>query len=140
MKIQVGSLFSIYFDQNDQNDFIGLIKNSVIWKNIEYNIGGAFNAANGQFTCPHDGIYSFHVTSPTYHKHSGNIEIYVNGSQKIRHLNANSDADEFHQNNVQGNFKLNQGDTVHIYMHGYFNYAGSQDYRTYFQGHLIDLL
>ena len=127
----------IYFGQND---FIGFIKNSVIWKNIEYNIGDAFNAANGKFTCPHDGIYSFHVTSPTFYAYDGNIEIYVNGSQKIYHLNRNKDGDEYHHNNVQGNFKLNQGDTVHIYMHGRFHNAGSECYRTYFQGHLIDLL
>ena len=115
-------------------------KNSVIWKNVEYNFGNAFNASNGKFTCPYDGIYSFYVTSPTYYQHSGEIEIHVNGSRKVYHLNRNQDSNEFHHNSVQGSFKLNQGDTVHIIMYGYFHYAGSECYRTYYEGHLIDLL
>merc|ERR1719270_1667598 len=53
--------------KNFPNDYqTQYTENQVIWKNIEYNIGSAFNASNGKFTCPHDGIYSFYANSPVY--------------------------------------------------------------------------
>jgi len=117
------------------------IENPVIWKNIEYNIGSAFNASNGKFTCPHDGIYSFYATSLIYGQIHGDIKIYVNGSQKIYHAHNNhGGSTEYNHNSPYGVLKLTKGDTVHIYMRGTFFHASSQCYRTYFQGHLIDLL
>ena len=115
---------------------------SAIWKNIEYNIGSAFDASNGKFTCPYDGIYSFYATSAIYNQHDGHIDIYVNGSLKIHHYLYNHGAGRYEYKHVspQGVFKLRKGDTVHIHMHGTYYYASSEWIRTYFQGHLIDLL
>jgi len=109
----------------------------VIWKNIEYNIGSAFNASNGKFTCPHDGIYSFYATSTS--RNHGNVYIYVNGSLKSAHFLIIHDWG-FGVANPTGVFKLTKGDTVHIQMHGGFNNANEDCVTTYFQGHLIDLL
>jgi len=43
----------------------------VLWRNIEYNIGSAYDASNGKFTCPYDGIYSFYATSPINGQNTG---------------------------------------------------------------------
>jgi len=119
-------------------------ENPVIWKNVEYNIGSAYDASNGKFTCPHDGVYSFYATSPIIgSKRSGNISIYVNGSEKVNHHAHNGYSDIWVSNgnlSPQGVFKLSKGDTVHINMNGRFFYASSKCIRTYFQGHLIDPL
>ena len=53
---------------------------------------------------------------------------------------AETDKSSFDQSSPNGVFKLRKGDTVNIKMDGCFYYANSQCYRTYFQGHLIDLL
>ena len=113
-----------------------------IWKNIEYNIGNAFDESAGKFTCPHDGIYSFYATSPIKGQVNGWIYIHVNGSEKVGHYLRNHGAgkDEFKHVSPTGVFKLSKGDTVQIYMKGTFYYASSHCSRTYFQGHLIDLL
>jgi len=118
----------------------------VIWQNIEYNIGSAYDASNGKFTCPYDGIYSFYATSPIYGEEYGNIDIMVNQSVKSKHFLRNygkyGESGYGEENHVspQGLFKLKKGDTVHISMSGYFYYGSSDCTRTYFQGHLIDLL
>ena len=117
----------------------------VIWKNTEYNIGSAYDESTGEFICPHDGIYSFYATSPIYGTkdlHYGNISIYVNGSQKIRHFLRNSNAGDyvFDHSSPHGVIQLRKGDTVHIDMSGPFYHAGTKCERTYFQGHLIYLL
>jgi hypothetical protein len=119
------------------------VQKPVIWKNIEYNIGSAFNASNGRFTCPHDGIYSFYATSPVFQSDHGTIYIYINGSRKMQNWSNN---DAFGHASPYGVVKLSKGDTVHINMVGEFDYAACSGYRcdchdgTYFQGHLIDLL
>ena len=112
----------------------------VIWENIEYNIGNAFDKSTGTFTCPQDGIYSFYATSPIWGQTYGRIYIYVNGSEKVHHYLCNHGEYEFKHTSPNGVFKLRKGDTVHIDMLGTFHYASSQCSRTYFQGHLIDLL
>ena len=114
----------------------------VIWKNIEYNIGNAFDESTGKFTCPHDGIYSFYATSPINGQDKGRIYIYVNGSQKVYHYLYNHGAgeDEFKHVSPTGVFKLSKGDTVDIRMSGTFHFASSECSRTYFQGYLIDIL
>ena len=111
----------------------------MIWKNLEYNIGYAFDISTGVFTCPHDGIYSFYATSLVYGQKTGGINIYVNGSDNrvFHHL---SIMGGYSQNSPSGVFKLNQGDTVHIRMSGTFFFPNSDCRRIYFQGHLIDLL
>merc|ERR1712176_1427644 len=70
-------------------------ENPVIWRNIEYNIGSAYDASNGKFTCPHDGIYSFYATSPIKGQHWGDISIYVNGSRMVYHYLNNHGAGEY---------------------------------------------
>ena len=110
----------------------------VIWKNIEYNIGNAFDESTGKFTCPHDGIYSFYATSPVYNN-DAHIYIYVNGSSKVYHYIYEPSSNYAHSS-PHGVFKLKKGDSVHINMSGAFSRAGSECDRTYFQGHLIDLL
>ena len=114
----------------------------VIWKNIEYNIGNAFDESTGTFNCPHDGIYSFYATSSIYDNYEGWVQIYVNGSRKVDHLlrNHGADDDEYKHVSPNGVFKLSKGDTVDIKMSGTFYRASSECERTYFQGHLIDLL
>jgi uncharacterized coiled-coil protein SlyX len=117
-------------------------ENPVIWKYSEYNIGSAFDASNGKFTCPHNGIYSFYATSPIVGRY-GKIYIYVNGRQKIDsghnsgHIDANTAIEHASSQSV---LQLTKGDTVHIHMKGYFNLANTYCHSTYFQGHLIDLL
>ena len=109
----------------------------VIWRNLEYNIGNSFDATKGTFTCPHDGIYSFYATSGVNTNKYGSIFIYVNGSMKVEfHISTSN----FAHSSPNGVFKLKKGDTVHIKMHGTFHYANKQCFRTYFQGHLVDLL
>jgi len=116
----------------------------VIWTNIEYNIGSAYDASNGKFTCPYDGIYSFYATSSINGEKYGIIDIMVNQSVKSKHYlhNYGKSGEYGEENHVspQGLFKLKKGDTVHISMSGYFYYGSSDCTRTYFQGHLIDLL
>jgi hypothetical protein len=121
----------------------------VIWKSVEYNIGSAYDASNGQFTCPYDGIYSFYATSATYrdmyqaYRYSSSILIVVNGSKKVHH-HVVANLDDFLHSTPHGVFKLQKGDTVHIEMVGNpaesFWKPDSDNTRTYFQGHLIDLL
>ena len=114
----------------------------VIWKNIEYNIGNAFDESTGTFTCPHDGIYSFYATSSIYGQHDSSMKIYVNGSERVHHFLRNHGAgeQEFKHVSPNGVFKLSKGDTVHIYMGGTYYKASSECAGTYFQGHLINLL
>ena len=108
----------------------------VIWKNIEYNIGNAFDGAKGTFTSPHDGIYSFYATALVSSGKHSEVFIRVNGSRKVHHLVSPGYANA----SPNGVFKLKKGDTVNIEMVSYFHYANSECLRTYFQGHLIDLL
>jgi len=132
----------------------------VIWQNIEYNIGSAYDASNGKFTCPYDGIYSFYVTSSIKGQNGGGIHIDVNGSTKVFHFLQNHvagidewldsdflpryskkiESNQYKHVSPQGVFKLQKGDTVHIHMDGFFAYANYECARTFFQGHLIDLL
>ena len=105
---------------------------------MEYNIGNAFDENTGKFTCPHDGIYSFYATSPVYNS-DAHIYIYVNGSNKVYHF-INVASSRYDHSSPHGVFKLNKGDSVHINMSGAFSRAGSECDRTYFQGHLVDLL
>merc|ERR1711990_44959 len=123
------------------------IEDKVIWKNIEFNIGSAFDSSTGTFICPHDGIYSFYATSPILDL--GTIRIYVEEfmsnqwSEKVRHhTSSNYDAYGRSKRHISpyGEFKLRRGDTVHIQMKGNFYYASSDCKETYFQGHLMDLL
>ena len=102
---------------------------------MEYNIGNAFNRNTGKFTCSHDGIYSFYATAHVGGRGSGDIQIYVNGSSKVLHYSEGTD-----NRSPYCVLKLKKGDTVHISMHGKFYRANSECTRTYFQGHLIDLL
>ena len=81
------------------------------------------------------------MTSYKFKTSEDNLTVWgpVNGSGKVYsyvRLGSNETAD-ISPNSV---FKLKQGDTVHIYMSGTFYYANSSCTRTYFQGHLIDLL
>ena len=125
-----------------QNSHINGKYRLVIWKNTEYNIGSAYDARSGIFTCPYNGIYSFYVTSPVYKQHDTNIRIYVNGSSKVYHYlhNHGGGVYEFKHSSPYAVLKLSKGDIVHIYMTGLFHYANTQCTRTYFQGHLVDLL
>ena len=112
---------------------------------MEFNIGSAFDETSGKFTAPNDGIYSFYATSPIQQYTSrinNQIYIYVNGSSKVYHLLQTSGAGkyQFQHNSPSAVFKLAKGDTVHIHMSGTFYYASTTCDRTYFQGHLIDLL
>jgi hypothetical protein len=117
----------------------------VVWRNVEYNIGSAYDASNGQFTCPYDGIYSFYATAPTYRdmyediRYETYVEIVVNGSTKVSH-NVVANLDDFLHSTPYGVFKLQKGDTVHIEMYGPFYDTWSDNRKAYFQGHLIDLL
>lgn len=105
---------------------------------MEYNIGNAFDISTGIFTCPFNGIYSFYATSLVYGKKDGGIYIHVNGSEKVfHHLSITGG---WSHNSPSGVFKLNQGDTVHIRMFGTYYYAKTESRRTFFEGHLIDLL
>jgi len=110
----------------------------VIWKNTEYNIGNAFNPSTGTFTCPNDGIYSFYATSPV-EQYSGRISMYINGSEEVRHYLQNN-ADEYKHTSPHAVFKLKRGDTVQISMTGHFTNPNTWCWRTYIQGHLIDLV
>ena len=74
-------------------------------------------------------------------QHWGDIFIYVNKSFKTHHLVSNKGVgNEYKDVSSNGVFKLSKGDTVYIYMRGFFYKANSDCLRTYFQGHLIDLL
>jgi len=115
-------------------------ENPVIWKNVEYNIGSAYDASSGKFTCPYDGIYSFYATSPVMHDYGINVEIHVNGSLKVARTHINNGYVAFGSASPQGVFKLQKGDTVHIKMYGTFYQASHRCEYTYFQGHLINLL
>ena len=134
--------FKGFYRESSQVHIIKIKLFLVIWKNIEYNIGNAFDESTGTFNCPHDGIYSFYATSSIYDNYEGWVQIYVNGSRKVNHLLRNHGAGEweFKQVSPNGVFKLSKGDTVHIYMGGIFYLASSECTRKYFQGHLIDLL
>lgn len=134
----------------------------VIWKNIEYNIGSAFNASNGRFTCPHDGIYFFYATAMVNGQNSGEIIINVNERNKAVHSVSGLGYTEYNidpwasilgsrierlngskkggaiQLSAQIVVMLRKGDTVVTRMTGTFMW--NCDERTYFQGHLLDLL
>ena len=60
------------------------------------------------------------------------IYFYMNGSQKSR---AYRDG-EYDTVTLSSQFKLNKGDTVWVYMNGYFSIPTYRD-RTFFEGHLI---
>ena len=114
----------------------------MIFKSIDYNIGNAFDASTGIFTCPHNGLYYFYATAPTRGEHYGNVRIYVNRSTKVHHHVSNHgvQASELNHVSPSGVFKLKKGNTVHIGMEGHFYYASSHCARTYFEGHFVDLL
>ena len=84
--------FKGFYRESSQVHIIKIKLFLVIWKNIEYNIGYAFDQSTGKFTCPHDGIYSFYATSSIMGQTSGLIEIYVNGSSKVDHFLQNHGA------------------------------------------------
>ena len=75
-----------------------------------------------------------------FQQKSGNIYMYVNGSSKVEHQYYDKGGSVYDHGSPNGVFKLKQGDTVHIYMSGAFYFPSSQCKKTYFQGHLIDLL
>ena len=114
----------------------------VIWKTVDYNIGSAFNASTGTFTCPYDGVYSFYATSGIFGQHDGSINININGKQKVHIYLRNHGGYKYEYKQISPNaiFKLEKGDTVQLQMWGYFHHASTHWYRTYFQGYLIDLL
>ena len=108
----------------------------VIWKNIEYNVGNAFDESKGIFTCPYDGIYYFYSTALVSHSKDAHSYIYVNGANRAdHHVNPG-----YAHSNPNGLLKLKKGDKVHIRMIGYFYFASSECARTYIQGYLVDLL
>ena len=75
-------------------------------------------------------------------QHNSYMFIKVNGSDKVFHYlnNHSGGAYEYKHSSPSAALKLSKGDTVHIYMSGYFYYASTDCERTYFQGHLVDLL
>ena len=109
---------------------------SVIWKNIDYNIGNAYDASTGTFTCPFDGLYSFYATSLVVHGKNASVHINVNDAYTIYHHVSPG----FAHASPYSVLKLKTGDRVHIKMIGYFYQASSKCARTYFQGRLIELL
>ena len=112
----------------------------VIWKNVEYNIGNAFNAETGVFTSPYDGIYSFHATSSMIGQVEGHISIRADGSTNVQNYFRNNGDHEYKHINPHGQFRLKKGARVYVGMAGTFYRPSSICHRTYFQGHLIDLL
>ena len=112
----------------------------VIWKNVAYNIGNAFDQTTGRFICPHDGIYSFYLTSSMLGQYEGHIFMQVNQSIQVQHYFRNYGEHEYKHISPNGEFKLKKGDSVSVGMTGTFYRAGSMCYRTYFHGHLVDFL
>ena len=85
----------------------------VIWQNIEYNIGNAYDSSSGKFTSPFDGIYFFNVLANKYGAKHAYIYISVNGSNKIITYTSDEKSHDFVS--YSGQLKLNKGDSVWIY-------------------------
>ena len=122
------------FEQNSYSNFYD-IKLSVIWKNIDYNIGDGYDSINGKFTAPVDGIYFFHSHGWAYGTNEAYIRFLVNGSNKVI-AHRNQDTGEYDTVTLTAQFKLNKGDTVNAYFGGKF-YSPIRSDHAYFEGNLI---
>ena len=70
----------------------------------------------------------------------GHISIQVNGSTKIQHYFRNNGDREYKHISPSALFKLKKDDSVQVAMTGTFYKAASICSRTYFHGHLVNLL
>ena len=70
------------FEQKSYSNFYD-INLSVIWQNIDYNIGDGYDSSNGKFTAPVDGIYFFHSQGWAYGSNEAFIRFLVNGSNMV---------------------------------------------------------
>jgi hypothetical protein len=62
-----------------------------MFKTVDLNIGGAYNAANGVFTAPRFGVYVFEWTIMTYSNKIAYTALKVNGKWKAyNHCHNNS--------------------------------------------------
>ena len=70
----------------------------------------------------------------------GSISIQINRSTKVQNYFRNNGDREYKHISPNAEFKLKRGDSVQVAMTGTFYKAGSLCSRTYFHGHLVELL
>ena len=79
----------IFFNAKKLEDLSPAIGSKLVYKEIDDNVGNAFDEDTGIFTAPVDGYYLFTVQISTLQNKWGNVKIIVNGEQAISVNNNN---------------------------------------------------
>ena len=115
----------------------------VIWEDIEYNIGNAYNQSSGYFTAPRDGIYSLYAIFPFDSLESSfsvGLSIWVKYHFGIFQTFFKAVIHDTFTESWNQSLKLQKGDTVNIVLHGKIDDTMNRCHgrrKTFFQGHLI---
>jgi hypothetical protein len=103
---------------------------------VHYNYGNGYDASNGQFTAPINGVYHFELSSYTNATGDTQSRIFIfrNGSFIIQ----KGDEIDQHGNSISGDLLLNAGDIVTVggIPGNPFYYLGSSGHNHY-SGHLV---
>ena len=73
----------IFFNAKKLEEVSPAIGSKLVYKEIDDNVGSAFDEDTGIFTAPVDGYYLFTVQISTNKNQWGNVKIIVNGIQVI---------------------------------------------------------
>ena len=105
------------------------------WETVGYNLGNAFNGNTGKFTAPVDGVYSFNLQTRSRGSNSAELQLRRNDNdlKAISYREENGGSDTL---TLSSQIYLNKGDTVCIWMLGYFDAINAFNI-AYFEGHLI---
>jgi hypothetical protein len=74
-KIQVA--FYVYMSQSIQISFLSVNK-TLVYDQIETNVGNGYHMTTGYFVAPEDGVYAFQVTTVAKDKSSCSVELVKN--------------------------------------------------------------
>ena len=103
---------------------------------VHYNYGNGYDASNGRFTAPINGVYHFELSS--YTNAGGDTQsrifIFKNGGYYIQ----KGDEIDQHGNSISGDVLLNAGDFVTvggIPNYPFYYYASAN--HNHYSGHLV---
>lgn len=52
---------------------------TIVYDQVDLNLGNGYNKANGKFTAPTNGTYVFHVSTGAIDQSHASVELVVNG-------------------------------------------------------------
>lgn len=111
---------------------------NLVFRNIITNVGNAYSPATGIFEAPVEGVYYFRFTVFGLGSKSRRVSLFKNGQQIVIITDSPSSGDGEDGSANAAVLKLQQGDEVHLVLHGKFHHVYDDQYRhTTFSGFLL---